>query len=137
MKETNSPRLAKSPAHEPAAGVLLAAALLAIAAGAGAAAQLAAACFSGHAFWRLTRQDSARARLQCGFSLPLLQALSPGTVLLSCWLGLALAAVALREDGWLARLASLLTLVFPALLMTGARAYLAWLGHPWPLEGLA
>ncbi len=116
--------------------VLLSAALLAVAAGAGLAAELTAAGFAGHAFWRLARRDTARARLQCGISLPLLQMLSPGAVLLSCWLGLALVVVALREHGWPARLASLLTLVYPALLMTAVRAYLAWLGYPWPLQGL-
>lgn len=137
MTERISHPFARSPVHEPATGVLLlASTLLAIAAAAGTAAQVAAAAFAGHAFWRLTRDDTARARLQCGFSLPLLQALSPGTILLSCWLALALVVVALRERGWMARLASLLTLVFPALLMTAVRAYLAWLGYPWPLQGL-
>lgn len=137
MTERICPPFAKSPVHEPVTGaLLLASALLAIAGAAGTAAEVAAAAFAGHAFWRLARKDTARARLQCGFSLPLLQVLSSGTVLLSCWLALALVVVALRERGWLTRLASLLTLVFPALLMTGARAYLAWLGYPWPLERL-
>lgn len=114
----------------------LAAALLAIAARLPAAAEAAAACFAGHAFWNLAKADAPRTRLQCGVSLPLLQILSPATLLVACWLGLASAVIALREDGWLARAASLMTLVFPALLLFAARAYLAWLGLPWPFDDL-
>lgn len=116
--------------------IALAAALLAIALQLRAAAELSAAIFAGHAFWRLSKQDTPRTRLQCGLSLPLLQTLSAGAMLAACWLVLAFAVIALRESGWLARTASLLTLVFPALLLLGARAYVSWLGYSWPLNGL-
>lgn len=114
----------------------LAAALLSIAAGLPAAAEFSAACYAGNAFWNLARADTARARLQCGFSLPLLQILSSGATLIACWLVLASVVVALRESGWLARTASLITLVFPSLLLSGCRAYLDWLGYSWPLHRL-
>lgn len=111
----------------------LLAALLSVAAGLPAAAEFFAACFAGTAFWNLAKADAPRTRLQCGLSLPLLQILSPGTILIACWLVLASVVIALRESGWMARTASLVTLVFPSLLLWGCRAYLDWLGYPWPL----
>lgn len=114
----------------------LAAALLSVAARLPAAAEFFAACFAGTAFWNLARADGPRTRLQCGLSLPLLQILSPGTLLVASWLVLASVVIALRESGWLARTASLVTLVFPSLLLVGCRAYLDWLGYPWPLQNL-
>lgn len=114
----------------------LAAALLSIAARLPAAAEFSAACFAGTAFWNLAKADAPRTRLQCGLSLPLLQILSPGTILIACWLVLASVVIALRESGWLVRTASLVTLVFPSLLLWGCHAYLDWLGHPWPLQNL-
>jgi hypothetical protein len=137
MTEMTFPRFWTLRASSAEFGALaFAAALLAIAARLPAAAELAAACFAGNAFWNLARADEPRTRLQCGLSLPLLQILSPGTMLVACWLVLASVVIALRENGWLARTASLMTLVFPSLLLSGCRAYLDWLGYPWPLQGL-
>mgnify|MGYP001095606211 CR=1 FL=1 len=137
MKEITFPRLWTLRASSAEFGALaLAAALLAIAAKLPAAAEFSAACFAANAFWRLAKADMPRTRLQCGLSLPLLQILSAGTMLLACWLALACIVIALREKGWLARTASLMTLVFPSLLLSGCRAYLDWLGYPWPLQGL-
>lgn len=103
------------------------AALLAFAAGFPALAKLTAVLFAGHVFWNLVREDAARRRLLCGLSLPLLQILSAGTTLVACWLALACVAAALRERSWLERTASLLTLVFPSLLLSASKAYLSWL----------
>jgi hypothetical protein len=110
----------------------LAAALLAFAASLSAAVECFAACFAGNALWKLARADAPRARLQCGLSLPLLQILSPATMLVAWGLVLAFVIIALRESGWLKRTASLMTLVFPSLLLLACRAYLLWLGYPWP-----
>lgn len=88
---------------------------------------LAAVYFAGHAFWNLLREDAARARLLCGLSLPLLQFVSADTTMTACWLAAACAVAALREKSWLERTASLLTLVFPSLLLTGSKAYLSWI----------
>ena len=137
MTEMTFPRFWTFQASSAEFGALaLAAALLAIAARLPAAAEFSAACFAGNAFWNLARTDKPRTRLQCGLSLPLLQILSPGTMLVACWLVLASVVIALRENGWLARTASLMTLVLPSLLLSGCRAYLDWLGYPWPLQGL-
>jgi len=137
MTEMTFPRFWTLRANSGEIGTLaLAAALLSIAARLPAAAEFFAACFAGNAFWSLARADEPRTRLQCGLSLPLLQILSAGTMLVACWLALACVVIALREKGWLARTASLMTLVFPSLLLSGCRAYLDWLGYPWPLQGL-
>ncbi len=48
---------------------------------------------------------------------------------MALWLAVASVAASLRQRGWSARLASLLTLVFPALLLVASRAYLDWLGY--------
>lgn len=103
-------------------------ALLAFASGMPTAAKLAAILFAGHAFWHLSREDAARTRLLCGLAFPLLQLLSD-TVLLASWLAVASIVVAHREESWLERTASLMTLVFPSLLLTGCQAYLSWLGR--------
>jgi len=137
MTEMTLPQFSTPRAGSAEFGTLaLAAALLAIAARLPAVAEFSAACFAGNAFWRLAKADAPRIRLQCGLSLPLLQILSPGTMLVACWLALASVVIALRENGWLARTASLMTLVFPSLLLSGCRAYLDWLGYPWPFRAL-
>lgn len=137
MTEITLRQLWRLPASSTDIGTLsLAAALLSIAARLPAAAEFFAACFAGTAFWNLARAEAARTRLQCGLSLPLLQILSPVTTLVACWLVLASVMIALRESGWLARTASLVTLVFPSLLLAGCRAYLDWLGYPWPVQNL-
>ncbi len=106
------------------------AALLAYAAGFPALAKLTAVLLAGHVFWNLLREDAARTRLLCGWSLPLLKILSAGTALVACWLAVACVLVALRERSWLERTASLMTLVFPSLLLSASMAYLSWLaGH--------
>jgi len=136
MTEMTFPRFWTLRANSGEIGTLaLAAALLSIAARRPAAAEFSAACFAGNAFWNLAKADAPCTRLQCGLSLPLLQILSSGTMLVACWLALACVVIALRENGWLARTASLMTLVFPSLLLSGCRAYLDWLGYPWPLQG--
>lgn len=105
----------------------LSVALLAFAAGFPAAARVAAVFFAGLAFWNLFREDGARTRLLCGLSLPLLQLLSAGAMLVACWLGIACVVTVLRERSWLERTASLMTLVFPSLLLSASMAYLTWL----------
>jgi hypothetical protein len=137
MTEMTLPGLWTLRANSSEIGTLaMAAALLSIAARLPAAAEFFAACFAGSAFWNLATADAPRTRLQCGLSLPLLQILSAGTMLVACWLALASVVIALRENGWLARTASLMTLVFPSLLLSGCRAYLDWLGYPWPFRAL-
>lgn len=137
MTEMTFPRFGKLRVSSSEFGALsLAAASLAIAARLPAAAEFSAACFAGNAFWRLAKADEPRTRLQCGLSLPLLQILSTGTMLVACWLALASVVVALRETGWMRRTASLMTLVFPSMLLSECRAYLDWLGYPWPFRAL-
>jgi hypothetical protein len=92
-------------------------------------AEVLAVSFSGLALWSLMRNCTARSRLQTGMALPLLMALSPATVWPALWLALSVVVLALREKSWVARLASLMTIVFPALLLHASRAYLQWLGY--------
>lgn len=108
---------------------LLLAALAAAALGWLRLAELMAAGFGGAALWSLMRYSSARARLQTGIALPLMLALSPATAWPALWLSFSAIVLALREKTWVARLASLMTIVFPALLLHASRAYLQWLGY--------
>ncbi|MCS7316538.1 MAG: hypothetical protein RMI94_15470 [Bryobacterales bacterium] len=94
-------------------------------------ARAGAAILAAHAFWTLWREGTARSRLQCGISLPVLTWAWGGALPLGAWLLLAALVTAAREKGWTARLASLLTLVFPWLVVEASKAYLAWLGL-WP-----
>jgi len=92
-------------------------------------AEVLAVSFSGLALRSLMRSCTARSRLQTGMALPLMMALSPATVWPALWLALSVVALALREKSWVARLASLVTIAFPALLLHASRAYLQWLGY--------
>lgn len=96
-------------------------------------AELAAVVMAGLALWTLLRTGSARARLQIGIALPLLWVASPGALWPVVWIAGCLLYVALRERTWLERLASLLTMAFPALLLVAAQAYYRWLGYRFPL----
>lgn len=108
---------------------LLLAALASAALGWMRLAEVLAVSFSGFALWSLMRFCTARARLQTGIALPLMLALSPATAWPALWLALSAVVLALREKSWVARLASLMTIVFPALLLHASRAYLQWLGY--------
>lgn len=92
-------------------------------------AELAAVVFAGMALWSLLRSGSARSRLQTGIALPLLLILSTTTIWPACYLGATALFVGFREEFWLARLASLLTMLFPAGLWLAANAYLHWIGY--------
>lgn len=96
-------------------------------------AELAAVVLAGLALWSLLRTGSARSRLQIGVALPLLWLASPGALWPVVWIAGCLLYVALREETWLERLASLLTMAFPALLLVAAQAYYRWLGYHPPL----
>lgn len=108
---------------------LLLAALAAAALGWLRLAELFAAGFGGAALWSLMRFGTARARLQTGMALPLLLVLSPASAWPALWLVLSAVVLALRERSWVSRLASLMTIVFPALLLHASQAYLQWLGY--------
>lgn len=108
---------------------LLLAALAAAALGWVSLAGVLAAGFGCAALWSLMRHCTARARLQTGVALPLLLALSSATVWPAVWIAGSAIVVALREKTWMARLASLVTIAFPALLLQAVRAYLQWLGY--------
>lgn len=125
---------------EPAAGregvwpaAWLTAWLLCMAAGAPALAAAAASGLAACSFLKLWRTDAPRARLQCGLALPLLLHTGGGALAVALWLAAASVAASLRQRGWTARVASLVTLVFPALLLLASRAYLDWLGYGWML----
>lgn len=96
---------------------------------AGAAAGLAASCFLD-----LWRRNTARERLQCGLVMPLLLLTGDVAVPLVVWLIVAAATASIRERGWLARAASMLTALYPAMLLLASRAYLSWLGAAIPLR---
>lgn len=92
-------------------------------------AELAAAGMAGLALWLLLRTGSARSRLQIGIALPLLWIASPGALWPVVWIAGVLLYVALRENSWIERLASLLTMIFPALLLLAAHGYCRWVGY--------
>lgn len=107
--------------------------LVSVAAGAPGLAAGAAAGMAAHSFLHLWQKDTARARLECGLALPLLLLTGGGALAVAAWLAAAGLAASFRECGWVARLASFLTIVFPALLLLASRVYLDWLGYGWPL----
>lgn len=92
-------------------------------------ARTAGIVYSGLALWTLFKERTARARLLCGFSLPLLMMVGGIREVLLGYLALAFLVLAVQERGWSNRIASLLTLVFPALLIVGIRLYLRWLNY--------
>ncbi|GIU73256.1 MAG: hypothetical protein KatS3mg004_0343 [Bryobacteraceae bacterium] len=108
---------------------LLAVALLLAVAGAQMAASVVAAGFAANSLWLLFRTRSARARLQTGIALPLLAITAADNAAAAAYLALAAVIIALQEKGWLNRLASLLTLVFPLLLLHGMTAYFHWIQY--------
>lgn len=114
---------------ETAASLLLTASLALAAAGLKLTAMLCGLAYAALALWLLLRTRSARARLLCGWALPLLMIVARGNELVIVYLGAAFTVVALQESLWRDRLSSLLTLAFPALLLLGIRAYLDWLNY--------
>ncbi len=107
--------------------------VLCMAAGAPALSAAAASGLAACSFLKLWRTEAPRARLQCGLALPLLLLTGGGALAVALWLVIASVAASLRHRGWTTRLASLLTLVFPALLLLASRAYIDWLGYGWML----
>lgn len=114
---------------ETAASLLLAATLALAAAGLKLAAMICGLTYSALALWLLLRTRSARARLLCGWALPLLMIVARGNELVAVYLGASFTVVALQEKLRRDRLSSLLTLASPALLLQGIRAYLDWLNY--------
>jgi uncharacterized protein YfiM (DUF2279 family) len=108
---------------------LLLGALVLTAAGARVFASLLAAGFASVSLWLLFQDRSARARLQTGISLPLLVIAAADHGVAVAYLVVAAVAIALQEGGWRNRLASLLTLVFPLLLLHGMTAYFRWIHY--------
>ncbi|MGB9611769.1 MAG: hypothetical protein ACPL7M_12415 [Bryobacteraceae bacterium] len=108
---------------------LLAAALLLAFAGARVAASVMVAGFAANSLWQLFRIRSARARLQTGIALPLLAVTASDNAASAAYLAVSAVIIALQEKSWLNRLASLLTLVFPLLLLHGMTAYFHWIQY--------
>lgn len=108
---------------------LLVATLLMATAGAQAVASVVAAGFAANSLWLLFRTRSARARLQTGIGLPLLAVTASDNAAAAAYLAVSAVIIALQEKGWLNRLASLLTLVFPLLLLHGMTAYFHWIHY--------
>lgn len=120
-----------------AAAWAIAAAAVLTAMGLARMAELSALCFAGIALWSLLRTGSAHARLQTGVGLPLLLVVSSTALWPACWIVAVTVVVAFREESWVARAASLLTMVFPATVLLAMQAYLHWLGYQpsWMVAG--
>ncbi|MCS7042067.1 MAG: hypothetical protein NZR01_04690 [Bryobacteraceae bacterium] len=114
---------------ERAAGWALAATLAAAACGWRLLAVVSALGMTAAALWSLLRWGSARSRLQTGIAVPLLMILSPATLWPALYVACAAVVVAVREETMVARIASLLTILFPAGLLLLVKAYLLWVGY--------